>query len=239
MGFEQTIGLWALAALAPFIIIYLIKPKPIEKVIPSLMFIIKNQSFMQQNSFLKRLLMNLLFLIQLLALAGLAFSIAQPFVTLPYKASAEHTVLVIDASASMQTKYDSGTRFTKAIAEAKTYLSGSMSIVLAENTPVVMMQEGSVSEARDMLNNLKPKATTSNVGDAMLMANDLLNENKGRIVVFSDFLSTEGPDVLVTKRALAAQEQNVIFVDLAKKATNYGIVDATITKTKTKISIKN
>jgi len=43
MGFENTLGLIALASLIPFIILYLRKPKPQDRIIPSLMFILKNK----------------------------------------------------------------------------------------------------------------------------------------------------------------------------------------------------
>ena len=43
MGFSNQLGLWALLSLIPFIILYLRKPKPVDRIIPSLMFMLQNR----------------------------------------------------------------------------------------------------------------------------------------------------------------------------------------------------
>ncbi|MBU1005678.1 MAG: BatA domain-containing protein, partial [Nanoarchaeota archaeon] len=65
MGFNNLTGLYALLALIPFILMYLIRPKNFEKVIPSLMFILQEKNKFIKASFLQKLLRNLLLLIQL------------------------------------------------------------------------------------------------------------------------------------------------------------------------------
>jgi len=75
MPFTSTTGLFALLALVPFIILYLIRPKTIEKVIPSLMFLMREKKEAKQLAFLKKLLQNLLFIIQIIALIALALSV--------------------------------------------------------------------------------------------------------------------------------------------------------------------
>ena len=42
--FNNIIGLYALFAIVPFILIYLIRPKSFERVIPSLMFIMQERN---------------------------------------------------------------------------------------------------------------------------------------------------------------------------------------------------
>src|SRR3989338_2907116 len=102
MPFANTIGLLALTSLIPFIILYFRKPRPQDRVIPSLMFILQNKKLSKQSAFLRTFLANLLFFIQLLALIGLSFAIAEPFVKIPYDVSLENTIIVLDVSASMQ-----------------------------------------------------------------------------------------------------------------------------------------
>src|SRR3989344_3239529 len=121
MGFTNTIGLLALLSLIPFIILYLRRPKPQDRIIPSLMFLIREKKMSKRYSFLRRFLVNLLFLIQLLILTGLAFTVAMPFIKLPYDVSLENTVIALDASASMQAK-EKNTRFDEAVKEAKKVL---------------------------------------------------------------------------------------------------------------------
>jgi len=72
MGFTNTLGLIALASLIPFIILYLRKPRPQDRVIPSLMFLLQNKKTSKQADFLRKFLTNLLFFIQLLVLIGLS-----------------------------------------------------------------------------------------------------------------------------------------------------------------------
>ncbi|MGA0956070.1 MAG: BatA domain-containing protein, partial [Burkholderiaceae bacterium] len=61
---------------------YLFKPRPIEKTIPSLLFFINDPKQSKKSFFLRRLLTNIVFLLQLLALLALAFSLTEPFITL-------------------------------------------------------------------------------------------------------------------------------------------------------------
>ena len=103
-GFINILGLAALAALVPFILIYLIKPRARERVMPSLMFFVKDMKIAKQNAFLKHLLRNLLFFMQLFTIAALALTVASPFITVPYAATSQNTVVVLDTSASMQVK---------------------------------------------------------------------------------------------------------------------------------------
>jgi len=239
MPFLNQIGLLALISLIPFIILYLRKPKPKDRVIPSLMFILQNKKTSMKNSFLRNFLANLLFLIQLLALIGLSISVAQPYIKILYDVTLENTVIVLDASASMQADESGKTRFEEAIKEAKKALSGRNSIILAEHVPLIILEEEDEKVAADILGNLKPKATITNLGDAMLMAKDLLGERPGRIVVISDFNSVVISDLLVVKRTLSSEDIIVNFLDVSNSAENAGIVEMDIGKHSIKAVVEN
>lgn len=238
MGFESIYGLFALLALIPFIILYLRRPKPLDRIIPSLMFLMKEQRQTKQYSFLRKLLQNLLFILQLVALTCLGFAVAIPYINVPSKIISDKTVIVIDASASMQSKDGLTTRFDKAIEKAKNELSSKNGIVLAENNPLVILEEGKKDEAINILNKLKPKATATNLGDALLLARSLLR-GSGRIVLISDFIATEGQDVMTIKRTLVAGGNEVKFIDVSNEAGNIGIVDLNVDKSETSVFIKN
>jgi len=239
MIFGNLFGLWALLFLAPFILLYLIRPRTIEKTIPSLMFIIREQKHMKEASFLRNLLRNLLFLIQLIALAGMIFTIAEPIINVPYSVAIRNAVIVLDASGSMQAKDGFSTRFDNAIMKARDNLGGETSIVLAENSPIILLEQGSRMEASELLRKIAPKATASNIGDAMLVAGDVLGKKRGRIIVISDFMQTEGADILVAKRTLESKGNLVEFIDVGSKGNNVGIVDLELDKEKTVVGIKN
>ena len=146
MGFENIYGLYALLALIPFIILYLRRPKPLDRVIPSLMFLMKEQKHTKQSSFIRKLLQNLLFILQLLALTLLGFAIAIPYINIPSDIISDKTIIVIDASASMQTKDGLTTRFDNAIKKAKDELTSKNGIILAENNPLIILEEGKKDE---------------------------------------------------------------------------------------------
>ena len=236
--FESTIGLWALLSLVPFIIIYLRRPKPQDKTIPSLMFLIRNKKTSQKYSFLRKLLHNLLFFLQLLALLLLSVSVAAPYIKAPYDVTLENTVVVLDASGSMQAK-EKTSRFDNAVKEAKKVLSGKNSIILAENIPLIVLEDESTDIALDILSKLKPKATTTNLGDAVLLAKDILGDRSGRVVVVSDFSNADGPDLMVVKKTLAAEDMIIDFVDVSNNADNMGIIKLDVTKHSMKAYVKN
>tara|TARA_Y100000310_G_scaffold68197_1_gene63496 strand:+ start:6550 stop:8424 length:1875 start_codon:yes stop_codon:yes gene_type:complete len=239
-GIARPIGLIALASLIPFIILYLRKQKPIERVIPSLMFLIKNQQKSKRYSFFKNLFTNLLFFLQLLALLGLSIAVAAPFIKIPYDASLENTVIVLDVSGSMSAKNNNGrTRFDEAISIAKRSLSGKNSIILAENAPLIVLEDDDTEVALEVLGKVKPKATSTNLGDALLLAKDIVGDRPSRIVLISDFKSTEGPDVKVVRTAIASDDRVVDFVDVSVDAQNVGIVRLESNKQNSKIFIRN
>lgn len=231
-------GLLALLALIPFIILYLIRPKPKDKIIPSLMFLLAKERRMKENSFLRKLINNLLFILQFLILLLLGVSVASPFFNIEYDVSAEDTVIVLDVSASMQTKKDSKTRFEEAKELTEDYLGGKNTIVLASDRPEILIKDGAYITTLQLLKSTKAKDTTTNLGDAMAFAAEQLTGKRGRVVVISDFINSE-TDPITTKRTLESKNVKVEFVDVSGKAENTGIIDLIIGEKETVIYIKN
>lgn len=240
IGFQNPIGLYGLLILVPFILIYLFKPKPLDKIIPSLMFFLKENKQKKKFSFLRKLLTDIVFFLQLLAIAALALSLAGPYITLTKNAQIGNTVLVIDSSASMQTIKDGTTRFDNAISEAKSRMHGKVSIVLGSLTPTIALENAIQSEALIYLSTLKSKDAPTNIKGAMDLADTLLEKTKGNVIVLSDFITTkENDDPVVSKRMLNARGNYVDFVNLASKASNVGFVDLDVEKDITEAWIKN
>lgn len=237
--FQRPLGLLALIAVAVFIMLYLRRPKPQDKVIPSLMFIMQDNKRSKQYSFFQKLMTNLLFLLQLFAVLGLSLVAAAPFVKLDYDVTLENTVVILDVSASMQAREKGISRFDKALEGAKKVLSGRNSIIMAENAPLIVLENENTEIALDVLSKIKPRATTTNLGDALLLAKDILGDKPGRIIVFSDFIATEGPDIEVVKAALSSDDKIVDFVDVSNKANNAGIIRLEAAKYNTKVYVKN
>ena len=221
MGLANPSALLALSAVIPLILAYLLKPKPVNFVIPSLMFISKMQKEKTRfNSFFNKLVKDPLFLIQLLVLILLAITMAQPFIMLDKNFSAGHTVIVLDASASMK----ADNRFDDAKSTASDYFSRKVSIIISENVPIKILERGSSKEAKGILTKLHAKDTTSSISDAMLLGERILEDDGGRIVVISDFSSSDGEKPWATKQKIEASGIDVAFIPIGKDADNIGII---------------
>lgn len=240
MGFGNMLGLYGLLFLVPFILIYLFRPKPVDKIIPSLMFFIIENKQKKKFSFLRRLLTDIVFLLQLLAILGLAFSLAEPFIKVTKNAASGNTVIVLDSSASMQTIKDGSTRFEQAVSQASSKMHGKVSIIQASSTPSVALENGVQSEALRYLQTAIPKESSTNIKGSMDMADALLEQTKGNVIVLSDFITiNDNDDPIISKRLLNSRGNAVEFVNLASKADNVGFVDLNIQKDSTEAYIKN
>jgi len=235
-GYES--GLWALAFLIPLILLYLIKPKPKTMPIPSLMFFMRSSGYRKLTSFLRQIVRDWLFVIQLLLLLSLALTFAQPFTTYYKDVTASNTVIVLDVSASSQTHEGLQTRFEKSVAKAKSILSARNTIILAKDVPLIGVKEAGYDEAYRFLQSLKPKDTTTRLGEAILLAGEALSE--GRVTVISDFINTDGQDPQIAKTVLESKGIKVEFISTTgEKRSNVGIVDMIADESSTTVYVKN
>jgi len=231
-------GLWALLALVPLIILYLIRPKPKVMQIPSLMFFLKSSGARKLTSFLKQITHDWLFLIQLLLLLGLALTFSHPFTTYQHDVTAANTVIVLDVSASSQVREGSRTRFDLEVAQAKKVLGAKNTIILAKDVPFIALQDASAEEAVKFLNSLKPRETISKIGEAVILAGETLGE--GRVVVISDFINTGGQDPDVAKAVLQSKGLVVDFINIASPGkSNVGIIQLDASNDQTTVYVKN
>ncbi len=231
-------GLWALLALVPLIILYLIRPKPRPMAIPSLMFFLKSSGARKLTSFLKQITHDWLFLIQLLLLLGLALTFANPFTTYEHDVTAANTVIVLDVSASSQVVENGKSRFDLSVDQAKKALGSKNTFILAKDVPFIALQDASPEEATKFLNSLKPRATISRIGEAIILAGETLGE--GRVVVISDFINTAGQDPNVAKAVLESKGLVVDFINVAgSPKRNIGIIQLDAGNEQTTVYVKN
>lgn len=252
--FDNPFGWYAFSGIAALVLMYMIRPKMIDVKIPSLMFLMKQKGTREKSTFLKKFTTNVLFFLQFLLISLLAAAAVSPLITTTYDSTAENTVLVLDVSASMHTQEASGTRFDHAIKMAEKYVRGTTSIVLAESVPLIVLDKGSESKAREILSHLKPKETGTNIGDSMILANDLIggtgqSQLDGRVIVISDFIWTEGADPEIVKTLLESRGLVVDFINIAEDKQdkqqgqgsrgNIGFVDLSLGTLETAVSVKN
>ena len=219
MQYANEAGLYALLSIIPLIIIYLLRPRAKKIKIPSVMFLLDIEKKRRLNIF-RKFLKDPLFLIQLLALIIISLAIAAPFIMANEEAGGGSTVIILDASGSMQ----ADGRFTKAVAEANKFLSAKNTIILAQSIPLMVMKEAPASSATDALSKLKAKATGVDLSSAILLGRRMLPEG-GRIVVLSDFISWSGDSPAIAKKVAESSGIKVDFITVSGRTDNIGIVN--------------
>lgn len=225
-------ALYAFAVLVPVIILYLLKPKPKDLRIPSLMFIMSMEQRRRFRSFFRRIIRDPLLLIQIIALSLLVLAIANPFYTTKETIKINREiVIVIDMSASMQA--GTPTAFDQAIGTAQSIIldlseNDKVSVLLAENMPSIVLKQGTKYEAASITGKLVPKATPTGIGGAILLGANLLKDSKvDRIVyVLSDFSSYEGIDPRAAQKTAFAEGISVKFIRIGTVGENVGIVSS-------------
>ena len=238
VSFANPLGLLALATVGVLIILYLFYKRPVKKLFPSIMFFLKDMKMTKKSFAWRRFASNLLFILQLIAILLAALAIADPFQAFASLASEDHVVLVIDSSASMQTKHEGSTRFDKAVDEAVQLIQGrqKVSIILAEDLPLLLLEEGTAQQAEDALKKIEGAETPTNLGDAMLQA---LSFSGGAVHVFSDFSSFGETDPVIAQQQLQAAGMPVTYHEVFSPAKNVGIIDASVKGNTATLKVKN
>lgn len=230
---------WLLLAI-PLIIFYLIRPKPKEKEIPSLMFFMKATGRNKLLSFFRIFVRDFMMLVQLLIILALALTASQPSSKVEHDIAAANTLIVLDASASMQTNEDGDTRFELAIDAAKDSLSTHNTIIVASERAVLGVQDVNERDAAGYLNLLKPSDAGSRIGDSIILAGEILRGKEGRVVVISDFISTAGVEPELAMAVLRSRGLVVNAINVAEDGKrNVGFVDLLVEDDVTTAYVKN
>lgn len=234
-GILQPIGLFALLLLIPFIIIYLRKPKAINRILPSIMFLSEHKGMMRRSSILQKLLRNLLFLIQLLLLTMLLIALAEPYYETAATRLFEDTIIIMDTSASMS----HSAQFQRAQEEALRSIGRTTTIIASGSPARIILDSGRPDQANARIRSMTPETLPSDLESALILASSQA-DNKGagtRIIIITD------------KRGYAAQSYLSLLVQKGMPVTiidvkediegNIGIVDAHMTPNNVIFTIRN
>lgn len=221
MDFEFSQGLAALAGIIPLTIIYLLKPRPKNIILPSLMFVRRiSQNVLDSRRTISKKITDPLFFIQLLALILLSTAIAGPLLE-EVKADSEKVIIIIDSSASMTAQ----NRVDAAKAIAIDSLAEENTIITAESIPVVLAKALDAEDAKGVIDNLEMRNTPADIPKAILtVINEKENEN-GKIVVISDFENWAGRTPETYIRIANTKNMELEFRQVGDKTANYAIVD--------------
>ena len=106
------------------VLLYLLKLRRREVVIPSVLLWRHAVQDVQANAPFQKLRRNLLLLLQLMALAAIVAGLAAPFIV-AQRLGGKSTVLVLDASASMEATDAAGSRFEQGKQWARQIIKGA------------------------------------------------------------------------------------------------------------------
>ncbi|MFC4448209.1 vWA domain-containing protein [Halorussus aquaticus] len=198
--FLRPLGLAALAAAIPLILLYLLKPDPETVSFPAVEFLVGDREESRRHPALRRLRRNALLLVQLLAIAVVAVSLAAPYVPVSERRTVSETVVVVDATASMATEAGGATRFDRAVRAAKDAATGETSVVVARDETAVLTRRAPAAEAKAALDGLRATDAPGDLRDAISRAAAVAGDD-ARIVVVSDFASGDWRTAVASARA--------------------------------------
>ena len=172
--FLEPAGFLALAALIPLIVFYLVKPKPDEKMMPSIRFFMQDRKEGKVKQAISKILQNLMLIFHILFVAAVAAAIANPYVQAPV--TADKSVTVIDNSASMQ----------KHLQEAKSFalenLGDHNTVVVVNDDVNVALRGAEKGEARRYIQQLEIEETGTDLASAVQRARNF----EGQLVLATD-----------------------------------------------------
>ena len=134
IGVGTWVGLFGLLSLIPFLILYFIRPKPKEVVIPSLMFLGKSTEFRSKGGFFRKAVQDKVLLLQMLILLLISLFFAAPYL-MTGSVGGGNVIMVLDTSASMS----STERFDTVISTAVDNLGDRNTIILVGSKPSVIV----------------------------------------------------------------------------------------------------
>lgn len=185
---------FAFAATIPVVIVfYLLKRKRTVHVVPSTVLWQRFLAESQANAPFQKLKHNWLLVLQILLLFFAVFALTRPFFQGDLKEAAGLKIVIMDASASMQTEVDGQSRFARALEEADNLVS-----TLTDRDQMVIVYAGAATEVkqsptheksslRRALFELEPADTPTRLTEALRLAESLSqNRSDAEIHLFSD-----------------------------------------------------
>jgi Ca-activated chloride channel family protein len=196
MNFLAPAAFFFALALPVVVLFYLLKRKRVVKLVPSTLLWQKFLAETQASAPFQKLRKNWLLILQLLLLLLAVLALSRPYFAARLK-PAELRVVILDASASMQSRDESPSRFEKARDEALKWVDS-----LAGNDQMVVLQAGANTEVKQSATSEKAALrralqqcacsdSQTRLVPALRMAESLVRDQKSaEIHLFSDGAAT-------------------------------------------------
>jgi hypothetical protein len=188
VSFLAPLAALALLTVPAIVVLYFLKVRRPEVKVATLMFWRPYVADRQANAPWQRLRYSLLLLVQLLAALALAVGLMRPGIT-GAAGVAKTTVVMIDASPSMEATDVQPTRFASAVEKTKE-LAGQMSpgetmavILAGPHAQLLVAPSGDAAAVRSALDRAQPAGSPGDFGEAISLANSILTGRAGGSIV--------------------------------------------------------
>ncbi|MGI8965331.1 MAG: VWA domain-containing protein, partial [Limisphaerales bacterium] len=223
MNFLSPTAFWFAATIPVVILFYLLKRKRVVKLISSTLLWQKFLAETQASAPFQKLRHNWLLLLQLLLLILAIFALSRPYFSGNTKTSALR-VVILDASASMQSADETPSRFEKARQEALKWVDSlrdqDQMIVLqvAAHTEVKQSATSNKSALRRALQNCDVTDSPTRLNEALKIAETLTRDRPdAEIHLFSDGAASD-------YAALENKSLRLVYHQIGKSVNNLGII---------------
>ena len=208
MSFAAPGALWGLLVLPLIVLLYMLRTRRQHVPQSTLILWQRARRDLAAQRPARRLERSLLLLLQLLAVTLLVLALARPRVALP--GGTAPTVIVVDASASMQAVDERPSRFEAAVAQAQEVAAaarGEVIVISAGPRPAIVAPAGDALAARLALGRLRPTDGPARLDQAITLALGQGRGGRPRVEVFTDRAGAPAPGV--TYHVVGRDSRNV------------------------------
>lgn len=216
MSFSYPLGFLALLAIPVLILIYVIKSKYTEQVIPSTYLWELSERFLKRKNPLKAITGILSLILQILAVILIALAVAHPVFVV--KDGANDYCFILDSSASMNVLSGNKTRFENGVDSIKSIINSSADgstytlISAGDATDIVFHDLDDKRSALNQLSQLSASYVNSGLDEALTLSQQYFDRNASMKFY------------LVTDKAFE-NTANVTYIDAGGGSANYGLSD--------------
>jgi len=219
------VGLLAIFAVIPLLIFYLMKPKPEEQVMPSIMFFQEEKEDDKLRKAYRKLISNLPLLLQILAVLFFSLALAEPYFN--SVEDSEKKVIVLDRSASVSNDFDGLKE------EVLSRAGETNTLITASDAVKVRLEEGGRSDLQVALNSLQSEHTETDVVSAVQVAQNY----EGDLLIASDLDQTlDSREVEPVLDEMTSRNVETVAPQVDNK---WGVVDLEPSENQTTVEVSN
>lgn len=193
---------------------------------PSMMFFMKRESQGKVSHAIRRLMRNLLLLLHILFILGLAAALAEPY--LPGFQQADNTVVVFDVSASMSDDLANAKEF------ANSNLGQRNTLIVTGREVSVPLKDASATQVRNYIRNIETRDVKTDVAAGL----ETVNDYEGQVILASDLDQTVNSRRTEQLVKQLQQDRNVKILETVDE-NSWGIIDVEPGRHNSTIDVKN